>query len=212
LKIAVLLIAYMRPEYLRKAIATHKRHDHLDYFAYIDYSPIQEEIYNIIDQSGIYDFIVKRKEKRGLNDNIMGAINMSFNFLDYDAAIVLEDDLLLADDAIHYLEHKLIAFEPVPFVGSVSLYKGPTYCKDFKCWGWGTWKSRWNTIEWIIQGHLSNGDVWDVMLNAHFKRVKQKCSCSNIERVQHIGHKGEHYTYFNSLTEWLKGCLKKLKR
>ncbi len=212
MKTAVILFAYNRPEYLKRAIATHKRHKHLDYFAWIDYSPIQDEIYDIIKDSGIYDHIIKRQKKRGLNDNIMGGINMVFNFLNYDAAIILEDDLLIAEDSLNYLEHKLIALESVPFVGSVSLYKGSTYNKDFKCWGWATWKNRWNTIEWIIQEHLSNGDVWDVMLNAHFKRVKMKCSCSNIERVQHIGRKGEHYTLFSSLKEWFKLCVKKLKR
>ena len=212
MKIAVLLIAYTRPEYLRQAIATHKRHDHLDYYAYIDVSPIQDEIYDIIYESGIYDVIVKRQNKRGLNDNVMGAINMSFNFLDYDAVIVLEDDLLLADDAIHYLEHKLIALEPIPRIGSVSLYEGSTYCKDFKCWGWGTWKSRWNSVEWIIQEDKTNGDSWAMMLNAHFKREKLKCSCSKHSRVKHIGRFGEHYNLGDLLKEWLNKCLKKLKR
>ncbi len=212
MKTAVILFAYNRPEYLKRAIATHKRHNHLDYFAYIDLSPVQDEIYDIIKESGVYDHIIKRLKHRGLNDNLMTGINLVFNFLNYDAVIVLEDDLLISEDAINYLERKLIALESVPFVGSVSLYKGSTYDKTFKCWGWGTWKNRWNTVEWIIQEHLSNGEVWDVMLNAHFKRVKMKCSCSNIERVQHIGNKGQGYTCFDSLTEWLKKCYLRIRK
>ena len=137
---------------------------------------------------------------------------MAFNFLNYDASIILEDDLLIAEDGINYLERKLIAFESVGNVGSVSLFKGSTYNKHFKGWGWGIWKDQWNNIEWIIQENLTNGDVWDVMLDAHFKRAKLKCSCSKESRVKHIGYTGEHYTYFTSTIEWLKACVKILKQ
>ena len=107
LKIAVCLFAYNRPKYLAKAIRTHKKLDELDYFAFIDYSDMQQEIYDIIKQSGKYDYVLKRRKHRGLNDNITNGIDTVLNFLDYDAVIVLEDDLLIADGGFFDFEHKL---------------------------------------------------------------------------------------------------------
>src|SRR3989304_4530088 len=113
--LAVVLFTYNRPKLLKRALKTHKKLEGVDYIAFIDKSDKQIEIYNIIKDSGIYDEIILRDERYGCNENIKQGINTVFyrkqikgnySFI-YDSIIVLEDDLLLMNNALEFLQGQL---------------------------------------------------------------------------------------------------------
>lgn len=190
MKIACLLFAYNRPKYLRKAIKTHKKIDGLDYYAFIDMSD-KKEVIDIIHGSGIYNVIINRQEHYGLNRNIKEGIDWVLQ--DHDAVIVLEDDLLLSEDALEYLKSNLEHLIH-PNIYAVSCQKGEGLDRRFKCWAWGTWKDRWEKINWELKPKEKNRDSWDVIVNENFKTNNWFCYCSEKPRVKHIGWSGVHYS------------------
>jgi hypothetical protein len=204
LKIACVLFAYKRPRYLKRAIKTHKKIEGIDYFAFIDYSEIQKKIYEIIDEANIYKIIYQWQENKGLNANIIGGINHIFN-LGYDAVIVLEDDLLLSDDAYFYLLGEIYALENDERFFSTSCHKGKFGDERFRCWAWAIWRDRWDKIDWSVKPKEKNRGSWDVIVNEYMQREKLLCRCSDVQRVKHIGWNGTHYSFLDlfSVRRWL---------
>lgn len=191
MKIALILFAYNRPKYLKRAIKTHVVPAGIDTFAFIDYSETQKKIYKIIDEANIYKTIFKRPENLGLNESIKRGIQHIFN-LGYDAVIVLEDDLLLSGDALFYLKFQL-EYLFHPFIYAVSCQEGDGLNKRFRCWAWGTWKDKWEKIDWGLKPEEKNRDSWDVIVNENFRVNGWRCYCSEKPRVKHIGWSGIHY-------------------
>lgn len=194
MKTAVVLFAYKRPKYLRKAIKTHKKVEGLDYIAFIDYSEMQKEIYEIIDEANLYKTIYRLPERFGLNQNIISGISLVLKT--YDAVIVLEDDLLLAGDALEFLKYNLEYFSH-PYIYAVSCHKGEPLDKRFRCWAWGTWRSAWTEIDWSLMPKEKNRGSWDVIVNENFNQKGWFCYCSEKPRVKHIGWSGTHYSFLD---------------
>ena len=140
------------------------------------------------------------KTHLGLNTNIKDGID--YLFKRYDAVIVLEDDLLLTPDSLPYLAYELTQLKNDSRFGAVSCVKGK-YGDEFKCWGWGTWKDRWEQIDWTAQPKKKNRDSWDMIVAENFRRKGWYCRCSDIPRVKHIGAKGVHYNLIGYLKEKL---------
>ena len=198
MRIAVCLFAYQRPEYLKRALKSHTKID-ADYFAFVDYSDINDEIAMIIFESNKYNVITYRERRFGLNRNIIEGLNTVF-CCDYDAVIVLEDDLVISYDALQWLHYQLWKLKDYKHIGSVSLCKGGMLDKDFKCWGWATWKDRWEEVKWNPEDTRS----WDIQLDEYFKSKGLFCYCSPIKRSSHIGNKGTHYKWYSKGVMWLK--------
>lgn len=79
----------------------------------------------------------------------------------YQKIIVLEDDIIVASDFLTYMNGALDFYEDDKRYGSVSAYTYPVkelakYDKDIfvtgkgECWGWGTWKNRWENVDWTV--------------------------------------------------------------
>lgn len=195
MKTAVVLFAYKRPEYLKKALASHTRVDSLDYYAFVDYSEIQDEILDIILQKGLYTVYAEEKNL-GLNKNIITGISVLFR--SYDAVIVLEDDIVLRGDALIFLKTYLELLKDVKHIGAVSCKKEPGFLhKGFYCWGWGTWKDRWNET---VKALEINGKSWDIQVFDYFIQNNLYTYCSPIKRSKHIGNKGTHYKWYSKLS------------
>lgn len=192
MRIAVILFAYKRPEYLKRALATHRKIKDVSYYAFVDHSEIQKEIIEIIHSSEIYDVIIPRHTGYGLDKNITEGITETFA-MGFDAVIVLEDDLLLSRDAFYYLINHLILFERDKNCGSVSLYGDEFYNEKFKCWGWATWWDRWNKYNYVEGG----GTQATQFHNYHLEN-NLYCKCSVKNRVNHIGKNGEHYKWYSN--------------
>jgi hypothetical protein len=79
----------------------------------------------------------------------------------HDRVIVLEDDIKTAPGFLNYLAQALDHYAGDPKVRSVTGYRYPlgrdfhtpadTFLfPRFNCWGWGTWKDRWEEIDWSL--------------------------------------------------------------
>ena len=187
MKIAVILFAYNRPKYLKKAMASHRFLKGLDYYCFIDYSPIQLEISKIVEK---HYKVILRNEWCGLDGNMIPGVTEIFK--DYDAVIVIEDDLVLSKDAFYYLVNQLILLEKDKNCGSVSLYKGSEYEEGNRFWGWATWKDRWNQHKFVLGQGGQGLQFW----NFH-KKNNLYCRCSRKQRAKHIGTTGVNSKWYS---------------
>ena len=171
-----------------------------DYY-FIDYSWKQDKVVKSIGDGQV----IKRPVRYGLNKNIISGINEVFKF--FDIVIVLEDDLILKEGALEFLTDNLIALKDDKRYGSVSCVKGDAKNEAFRCWAWGTWKDRWESIDWTVSPKGKNSDSWDVILDEYFKQAGLYCRCSETDLVKHVGWNGTHYKWYNILLKRIRECV-----
>lgn len=103
--------------------------------------------------------IVSQSENMGLANSIIGGVARVIG--EYKKVIVVEDDLLVSDDFLLYMNQALDYYENMKEYGSISAYTYPLpelrgYDKDIyvtrkgECWGWGTWIDRWKEVDWEV--------------------------------------------------------------
>ncbi len=97
--------------------------------------------------------IVKQEHNRGLaNSIISGVTNVLF---ENETIIVVEDDLLLSPFFLRYMNDALILYKEEISVASIHGYNYPLqinlpetfFLRGADCWGWATWKDRWDCFE-----------------------------------------------------------------
>jgi hypothetical protein len=89
----------------------------------------------------------------GCQRGVQEALNWFFSREDY--GLILEDDLIVHQDAITVASHYLSAMKNVKEVGSISLYRtidsnsplSPNLSNFPSSWGWATWKDRWDLYD-----------------------------------------------------------------
>lgn len=103
--------------------------------------------------------ITERKENMGLARSVITGVSEVIE--KYGRAIVMEDDLESGPDFLHFMNEMLDHYQDHPEVYSVSGYGYPIpflnqypYSVYFShrgsSWSWGTWKDRWNKINWNL--------------------------------------------------------------
>lgn len=101
-------------------------------------------------------------EHRGLAASVIYGVTKVIT--QYNRVIVLEDDLLLSKDFLNYMNGALDFYEKEK-VWSISGYSFPMksledyshdvfYSYRASSWGWGTWKDRWDTIDWEVKDYF----------------------------------------------------------
>lgn len=107
-------------------------------------------------------YIEESVTNKGLaNSVIYGVTNV---FKEYDKVIVLEDDLLTSTDFYQYMTEALDYYQKDKKVWSVTGYSPrmkhlektshQVYTSPRAgSWGWGTWKDRWETIDWNVSDY-----------------------------------------------------------
>lgn len=102
--------------------------------------------------------ICASEKNKGLEKSIIGAVNTLLER--YGKVIVVEDDLYLSPSFLVYMNQMLHHFEKDKRVFQVSGYSSLIKKKKEsdvylnargQCWTWGTWKDRWDTIDWQIE-------------------------------------------------------------
>lgn len=104
-------------------------------------------------------------ENRGLSESIIGGVNSIFR--NHESIIVLEDDLVGAKYFLEYSLNGLEAYAQEDQVSSIHGYlpnivspgDQPFFRRGADCWGWSTWKDRWQSTEWnsnILLANLRN--------------------------------------------------------
>lgn len=104
--------------------------------------------------------IIESEENNGLANSIISGVSMVLE--QYGRVIVVEDDLIVSDDFLQYMNGALEYYKNNPEIGSISAYTYPidylkNYSKDIyvirkgECWGWATWKDRWDQVDWEVK-------------------------------------------------------------
>lgn len=106
--------------------------------------------------------IIERTHNWGLANSIIDGVTQVIN--KHGKIIVVEDDLVTTLDFIQYMNGALNYYEHCEEYGSISAYTYPInilkkYNKDIyvtrkgDCWGWGTWKNRWEKVDWLVKDY-----------------------------------------------------------
>ena len=93
--------------------------------------------------------IIYRNRNIGLALNIESGLDLIFET--HDAAIVLEDDILLNENAIEYFLAALKCYRYDADVYHINGWRHPNLpdvsecglTRFMSCWGWATWKDQW---------------------------------------------------------------------
>jgi hypothetical protein len=93
--------------------------------------------------------VISRESNLGLAKSVRTGINQVFE--NSDSIIVIEDDLLLGVGFLEFVNSALNFYRQNHEVASISGYQYPVdlvpsggvFLRGADCWGWGTWKDRW---------------------------------------------------------------------
>jgi hypothetical protein len=104
--------------------------------------------------------ISERKENLGLSKSIISGVTQLCE--EFGRVIVVEDDVMTAPDFLSFVNQALDRYANEPAILSVCGFNYPiavpkSYPYDaffsyrFACWGWGTWKDRWEKADWSVK-------------------------------------------------------------
>jgi len=107
-------------------------------------------------------FIVESETNKGLANSVISGVTEIVN--QYGKIIVLEDDLIIANSFLDYMNNALNLYENSPEVIQVSGFSFPTpkikatnssyFLTLTSTWGWATWKSAWDTIDFECSDYV----------------------------------------------------------
>lgn len=172
-KAPVILFVYNRPEHTKRTIEslacnTLAKQSDLYIFSDGSKSPHDKEdvetVQNFIDQVAKSDrfrsvSITKSSDNKGLSKSIISGVTQIINT--FGKVIVLEDDLLTSPLFLQYMNDALSYYESDERIWGVSAYSSQmkTVTKDvyftprISSWGWATWKSRWEQVDWEVKNY-----------------------------------------------------------
>jgi len=206
MKFAISMTCYKRAEYLKQVLDSIKKS--------IEYCKVSVPLYISIDyyDNTIVDYISSidwtevnyriNRPSVGCNLNTLLAMEYVCSN-DINAFLHLEDDTVLAKDAISYYLQALKIYETYPTVLSVAGYNKNTVLphisdldmvmthKSFSAWGCAFWKSKIQTVfdNWIPVFNRNNGGMsWDSYLNEYlYKKLDYYEIKPIVSRIQNIG-------------------------
>ncbi len=94
--------------------------------------------------------LIEQEKNIGLADSIVNGVTQIVN--EYGKIIVLEDDIVTSPSFLDYMNRALDFYENKTKVWHVSGWNYPIHPQGFdetflwrgmNCWGWGTWRDRW---------------------------------------------------------------------
>lgn len=98
--------------------------------------------------------LVIRDENMGLGNSLRTGVTEVFS--KHEEIIVLEDDLIVTESFLKYMNEGLKKYQFESRVASIHGYcfgfdqpiKDPFFLRGADCLGWATWKDRWDSIDW----------------------------------------------------------------
>ena len=165
---------------------------------------IQAELMSIAAKFFPQATIDLKDSKVGCNVNTRSAISAAFG-TGADFVFHIEDDILLSPDAGQWVKWAAENFRDDPGIFTVSTWRHasgwhgrsdippeqrlqakrqPFFC----CWGWGTWRDRWDEIlaNWTPDTTDSHDLSWDVVVGR--TRGPSRCEIAPmVSRAQNIG-------------------------
>lgn len=160
----ILLFTYNRIVHTKKVIESLQKNYEANYSDLIIYSDgykNNEEKFQINELRNYLQTIkgfntvtiIHREKNYGLAKNIITGINEVIN--KYDKVIVMEDDIVVSNQYLNYMNSALDYYEKNEAVWHIcgwsypisNEFLGDTYfSRVMNCWGWATWKDRWKSF------------------------------------------------------------------
>ena len=108
--------------------------------------------------------IIEREKNLGLANSVISGVSQIFQ--SFEKVIVLEDDIISSPSFLKFMNDALDFYKADEKIFSVSGYPYPvkipdSYNKDVfithraSSWGWGTWKDRWEKVDWEMKDYCS---------------------------------------------------------
>ena len=161
----IVIFVYNRPWHIQQSLEALKKNELAkvsELFIYSDGPKDEDSIKGveevrsyIKDVSGFRKVtIIKRKENWGLANSIIDGVNEIVN--KYEKIIVLEDDLVTSPYFLNFMNEALEFYKNKKKIWHISGWNYPikTYgiedvflWRVMNCWGWATWKDRWQYFE-----------------------------------------------------------------
>ena len=192
--------------------------------------------------------IIFYKKNIGLKKNILNGVTKIIK--KHGKVIVLEDDIVVTKNFLNYMNQSLSLYANNKKIWHISgwnydldlkkINKGDEdafFIRNMNCWGWGTWKNRWNKIildpnffykkmnkKQIENFNLSNSinnwsqiirnknktlETWAIFWNATIFYYKGLCLNPKISMINNIGMDGSGTNSHIAKTKILK--LSKIK-
>lgn len=160
----VLVLAYNRPLHLHNCLESLRRNlgfEKHEIFIAIDgiknesERTISRQVENVAEKFAIVNEntrVVKNPRNLGLGASVLYNID---KILDKNLGIiVLEDDLVLSSHFLNFCEYGLASYLEDKSVMAISGFSLPIgtleeayFLRGADCWGWATWKDRWDKFE-----------------------------------------------------------------
>lgn len=131
MKIAIIIVTYNRVHSFHRLLDSvceaDYKDDFVDLIVSIDKSEVQDKIEHIVSSRSWTHgktITIKQKERLGLKRHVLQCGDLS---IDYDAIIMLEDDLVVSPQFYYYAKSTLSYYENDERVAGISLYKHETH-------------------------------------------------------------------------------------
>ncbi len=180
----IAVFAYNRPMHLELALrAIEANHESRESEVYIfvdgpklgkeNISRFQEclEVANL-EYNFLSKLVTQRESNLGLAQSIRAGLD--FVFEQHDSVVIVEDDIILAPNALSFLNQGLNKYVNDQSVSSINSYQYPlasglhgcVALRGADCWGWATWRDRWVSTSFKPESLLA--DLQLKGLNHHF--------------------------------------------
>jgi hypothetical protein len=179
-KIPVAFFAYNRPTHTARALDALLRCVHRENFEFFFFSDAARdiesgdrvmEVRRVLEiYAGLFSAtVIKQPYNLGLAKSIVGGVSSLCE--SHGRVVVVEDDLLVSPDFLHFMESALDRYQndiEVMQVGAYTIAPPANLDTDAfllpvtTTWGWGTWARAWEKFSWTPEGWLDarNDPAW----------------------------------------------------
>jgi hypothetical protein len=221
MKIAITMTAWKRPDYLRRALASLAVCAG-DTPGLISVDESESGLLNetVCVARSCSRFALWMHRRYGCNQNTRDTIDFGFETYDADFVVHVEEDVLLAPDALDFFTWAAERFRDDPAVFSATGYTRPPSNPDqavdpsrvlrrswFHPWGFGLWRDRWEAVRGRIP--VDGPATWDHYVNDYLvsggmvEVAPELARSQNIGRISSIGSLApEWYDANHTLTSW----------
>jgi hypothetical protein len=197
----IAMAIHNRPWYLKQVIdGLNLNPEFADYTLVASIEPGTPETFEILDTAACAKkHLILNADVRGAENNIRQALTVGFLQTDY--LIFVEDDCVPAPDALAYYEHCRAAYADDKEIFTVAGYRrapeDPGRDQDhailrreyFTCWGWATWKDRWQEAVEKWDEPRIHQHAWDSWF-AYYLRAGRQEVYPVLSRIQNVGAVG----------------------
>jgi hypothetical protein len=195
----IAVIAYRRYEYLRRVLEGLAACDGIDaYKTLLHIDPGYTAVEDLARHFPLRNKeVIVNPHSYGCNGNVFAACAHAFSLTDY--AVIIEDDIVPARDALRFFEHVGDGYKADPKCFGACAYHredaSPDHyhalLRNYSCftpWGWSTWRDRWDQM--ARAWPFGDGDMsWDCVISKQVLGERYQVH-PRLARTQNIGAKG----------------------